>query len=217
MKRESCMLKIKPGMLMEIENAIRLQEENIQSVLTSLGAMNASVWTVAGYLYIYAEFADENPKGLEDALAPYNYDLSFAASYIAKPGEMRRMYHDIGIVREDKHLIRRRVFATHLKPDCAEEYYNRHKALIDARGDKISEGPESNFTIFCAKDEFIFGYCELVKSFDHEMTEEEKASTTQWETRQLEIMDWFTDDVDWITGEKHEKIKNLFLQKGYEA
>ncbi|MBE5792974.1 MAG: L-rhamnose mutarotase [Clostridiales bacterium] len=217
MKRESCMLKIKPGMLMEIENAIRLQEENIQSALTSFGAMNASVWTVAGYLYIYAEFADENPKGLNDVLAPYNYDLSFAANYIAKPGEMRRMYHDIGIVREDKHLIRRRVFATHLKPDCAEEYYNRHKALIDARGDKISEGPESNFTIFCAKDEFIFGYCELVKSFDHEMTEEEKASTTQWETRQLEIMDWFTDDVDWITGEKHEKMKNLFIQKGYEA
>ena len=217
MKRESCMLKIKPGMLMEIENAIRFQEENIQNALVRLGAMNASVWTVAGYLYIYAEFEDENPKGLNDVLAPYNYDLSFAANYIAKPGEMRRMYHDIGIVREDKHLIRRRVFATHLKPDCAEEYYNRHKALIDARGDKISEGPESNFTIFCAKDEFIFGYCELVKSFDHEMTEEEKASTTQWETRQLEIMDWFTDDVDWITGEKHEKIKNLFLQKGYEA
>ncbi|MBQ6715162.1 MAG: L-rhamnose mutarotase [Clostridia bacterium] len=217
MKRESCMLKIKPGMLMEIENAIRFQEENIQNALVRLGAMNASVWTVAGYLYIYAEFADENPKGLNDVLAPYNYDLSFAANYIAKPGEMRRMYHDIGIVREDKHLIRRRVFATHLKPDCAEEYYNRHKALIDARGDKISEGPESNFTIFCAKDEFIFGYCELVKSFDHEMTEEEKASTTQWETRQLEIMDWFTDDVDWITGEKHEKMKNLFIQKGYEA
>ena len=138
MKRESCMLKIKPGMLMEIENAIRLQEENIQSALTSLGAMNASVWTVSGYLYISAEFADENPKGLEDALAPYNYDLSFAASYIAKPGEMRRMYHDIGIVREDKHLIRRRVFATHLKPDCAEEYYNRqfmeehYEMMIDA-------------------------------------------------------------------------------------
>ena len=90
-------------------------------------------------------------------------------------------------------------------------------ALIDARGDKISEGPESNFTIFCAKDEFIFGYCELVKSFDHEMTEEEKASTIQWETRQLEIMDWFTDDVDWITGEKHDRMRNLFLQKGFEA
>ena len=217
MKRESCMLKIKPGMLSVLEFGIKSQENNLQSALVRLGAKNASVWTVAGYLYIYAEFDDDNPKGLSDLLAPYDYDLSYAANYIAKPNEMRRMYHDIGIVREDKHLIRRRVFATHLKPGCAEEYYNRHKALIDARGDKISEGPESNFTIYCAKDEFIFGYCELVKSFDHEMTEEEKASTIAWETRQLEIMDWFTDDVDWITGEKHEKIRNLFLQKGYEA
>ena len=48
------------------------------------------------------------------------------------------------------------------------------------------------------------------------MTEEETAQTIAWETRQLEIMDWYTDDVDWITGEKHEKIQNLFLQKGYE-
>ena len=29
-------------------------------------------------------------------------------------------------------------------------------------------------------------------------------------------MDWYTDDVDWITGETHEKIQNRFLQKGYE-
>ena len=64
---------------------------------------------------------------------------------------------------------------------------------------------------------FIENYCELVKSFDHEMTEEEKASTIQWETRQLEIMDWFTDDVDWITGESHEKMENLMIQKGFEA
>lgn len=217
MKRESCMLKIKPGMAAQLENGIRQNESEIQYALVSSGAQNASAWTVAGYLYLYAEFEDDNPKGLKDVLSKFEFGLTLAADWIAKPCGMRRMYHDIGIVRADKKLIRRRVFATHLKPGCAEEYYNRHKALIDARGDKISEGPESNFTIFCAKDEFIFGYCELVKSFDHEMTEEEKASTIQWETRQLEIMDWFTDDVDWITGEQHEKMKNLFLQKGFEA
>ena len=73
----------------------------------------------------------------------------------------------------------------------------------------MTDGPESNFTIHCALDEYIFGYCELVKSYDHEMTEEEKAQTIAWETRQLEIMDWYT-------GETHEKIQNRFLQKGYE-
>ena len=44
---------------------------------------------------------------------------------------------------------------------------------------------------------------------DRELTEEEKAQTIAWETRQLEIMDWYTD-------ETHEKIQNRFLQKGYE-
>ena len=50
---------------------------------------------------------------------------------------------------------------------------------------------------------------ELVKAFDHEMTEEEKESTIAWETRQLEIMDWLTDDVDWITGQKHPHIARV--------
>ena len=80
---------------------------------------------------------------------------------------------------------------------------------MEARGDTVSEGPESNFTIWCADSEFNFGYCELVKSFDHPMTEEEKQSTIAWETRQLEIMDWLTDDVDWITGDRHEAIRRI--------
>ena len=35
---------------------------------------------------------------------------------------------------------------------------------------------------------------------DHEA---DKAFTVEWETRQLEIMDWITNDVDWLTGEHH--------------
>jgi L-rhamnose mutarotase len=119
---------------------------------------------------------------------------------------MRLMYHDIGVVRQDKSLIRHRVFVTRLKPGCEEEYKRRHDGLIAARGDAVSQGPDSNFTIWCGAG-YIFGYCEKVKAFDREMTEAEKADTIAWETRQLEIMDWLTDDVDWITGEKHEKIR----------
>ena len=118
------------------------------------------------------------------------------------------MYHDIGIVREDKSLIRHRVFCTKLKPGCAEEYKRRHDGLIAARGDKVSEGPDSNFTIWYGAG-YIFGYCEKVKSFDHEPTEAEKAADIAWETRQLEIMDWLTDDVDWITGQKHGHIQRI--------
>lgn len=217
MKREACMLKLKPGMLDTLMNGIRAAKADIEVRAREIGAANICVHTVAGYVYLYAEFADDNTKGLKDLIAPWENDLAYAAEYVARPGTMRLMYHDIGIVREDKSLIRRRVFATHLKPGCAEEYYARHKKLIDARGENVSEGPESNFTIWCANSEFIFGYCELVRSFDHEMTEEEKASTIAWETRQLEIMDWLTDDVDWMTGETHEKMQCLYLQDGYEG
>ena len=217
MKREACMLKIMPGMTSAIESAIALSQSALEKRCASVEAKNASAWSVAGYLYLYAEFEDGANAGLKDVIAPWESELLTAASYVARPGEMKLMYHDIGVVREDKSLIRRRVFATHLKPGCAAEYKARHQKLIDARGDKVSDGPETNFTIWCAKDEFIFGYCELVKSYDHEMTEAERESTVKWETRQLEIMDWFTDDVDWITGEKHEKMQKLFVQAAFQG
>lgn len=213
MKRETCMFRLHPSALPALEAGFAAARAEISRHAARLGADNAAAFTVAGYLYLYAEFADGSANGLSDLIRPWESLLTRNADYVARPGEMRLMYHDIGIVRADKSLIRRRVFATHLKPGCADEYRARHLKLINARGDRISEGPESNFTIWCARDEFIFGYCELVKSFDHEMTEEEKASTIAWETRQLEIMDWLTDDVDWITGERHEKMGTLYLQK----
>ncbi|MBR1560701.1 MAG: hypothetical protein IJ646_10730, partial [Clostridia bacterium] len=95
-----------------------------------------------------------------------------------------------------------------LKPGCEEEYKRRHDALVEARGGRVSEGPDSNFTIWYGAG-YIFGYDEKVRSFDHEPTEEEKAADIAWETRQMEIMDWLTDDVDWITGQKHEHIRRV--------
>ena len=38
------------------------------------------------------------------------------------------------------------------------------------------------------------------------------ADTIAWETRQLEIMDWLTDDVDWLTGQKHAPSRCIFRQ-----
>ena len=217
MKREACMLKLHPGALYEIESAIRERESAIERRAETVGARNASVYSVAGYLYMYAEFEDENENGLKTLIAPWEAEILYVADYVARPGEMRLMYHDIGVVREDKSLIRRRVFATRLKPGFADEYKARHQKLIDARGDHVSDGPETDFTIWCARNEFIFGYCEMVKSYDHEPTEDEKRATIAWETRQLEIMDWFTDDVDWITGEKHDKMRTLYVQRAYRG
>ena len=210
MQRMPFVLKFKPGMKKEGLKALEGVWGGVKKTLDDLGVGNFSVWGIQDFLFCYGEYPDcvsvpaSDKAAWEKALSPY-------IELFAAPGTLPLMYHDIGIVREDKSLIRHRVFSTKLKPGCAGEYKRRHDALVEARGDKVTEGPESNFTIWNANG-YIFGYCELVKSFDHEMTEEEKASTIAWETRQLEIMDWLTDDVDWITGEKHDAIRLIAKQ-----
>ena len=184
------------------------KEEDLSQLwilLKDKGADNFSVWRIREFLFCYGEYPDEVSIPAEQLAQT----LPAGISLFAAPGSLPLMYHDIGIVRQDKPLIRHRVFATKLKSGCAEEYKRRHDALIEARGDQIKEGPESNFTIWNANG-YIFGYCELVRSFDHEKTEEEKAAEIAWETRQLEIMDWLTDDVDWITGQKHDAIRLVY-------
>ena len=184
--------------------ALRTMQDAIKTDLNALGADNVSIWGIQDFLFCYGEYPDDvSADAVTQAI--YKSELYPYFDLFAAPGTLPMMYHDIGIVRQDKSLIRHRVFSTKLKEGCAAEYKRRHDVLVEARGDAVKEGPESNFTIWNANG-YIFGYCELVKAFDHEMTEEEKASTIAWETRQLEIMDWLTDDVDWITGQKHDAI-----------
>lgn len=192
--------------IIRADNGAALMEyaSELQACASESQVGNFSVWGIEDLLLCYGEdHADGAGKVCEAIMAKLN-----GAELLAAPGTMRLMYHDIGIVREDKSLIRHRVFCTKLKPGCAEEYKRRHDGLIAARGDKVSEGPDSNFTIWYGAG-YIFGYCEKVKSFDHEPTEAEKAADIAWETRQLEIMDWLTDDVDWITGQKHGHIQRI--------
>ena len=173
------------------------------------GVHNFSMWTVGDLLCGYGEYEGDFDLDKDPEMkAEMERVLDGTAELLCPTGSMRLMYHDIGVVRADTSLIRHRVFVTKLKPGCAEEYKRRHDALIEARGDTVSDGPDSNFTIWYGAG-YIFGYCEKVKSFDREMTEQERADTIAWETRQLEIMDWLTDDVDWITGETHEKIRRV--------
>lgn len=166
---------------------------------------NFSIWHMEEYLFGYGESETGDPSCFDGALARLPEGVQLACA----PGTMRQMYHDIGIVRADKGLIRHRVFATRLKPGCAEEYKRRHDGLIAQRGDAVKEGPESNFTIWYG-DGCIFGYCELVRAFDAiAPTPEQEAASVAWETRQLEIMDWLTDDMDWLTGEKHPPVERV--------
>lgn len=208
MKRNPFVLRFKDGKKEEGLAVISGFWNECKGALKRAGIENFSIWSIEDFLFCYGEFPDEVKLSRADqaGFEAWKAALAPVCDVFAAQGTLPLMYHDIGIVRADKSLIRHRVFATKLKEGCAAEYKRRHDGLIEKRGDKITEGPESNFTIWNANG-YIFGYCELVKSFDHEMTEEEKASTIAWETRQLEIMDWLTDDVDWITGQKHDSIK----------
>ena len=185
------------------EQALRAASAEIAGAARRLGVDNFSMWAVEDMIGGYGE--DGDMRALADEVMAR---LGDRAALLCAPGTMRMMYHDIGVVRADKSLIRHRVFMTKLKPGCEEEYKRRHDALVEARGDKVSEGPDSNFTIWFGAGH-IFGYDEKVRAFDHEPTEAEKAADIAWETRQLEIMDWLTDDVDWITGQKHEAIRRV--------
>ena len=213
MRRSAFMLRIKEGNKDEFEARLKNIDAKVVEAWKAMGYSNYSVWTVDDYALGYREVDESAAPSAEDKAAAENFIKSMedVCEYIAKPDTMRMMYHCIGNVRQDKSLIRHRVFMTLIKPGCDEEYFRRHQALVDARGDEVPDGPETNFTIWCADGRYNFGYCELVKSYDHEMTEEEKASTIAWETRGLEIMDWVTDDCDWIFGGNHSRIKNVFM------
>lgn len=167
------------------------------------GMDNFSLWHMQQYLFGYGE-CETYVGQLDGALSALPEGVTLACA----PGTMRLMYHDIGVVRADKSLIRHRVFAAKLKPGCEAEYKRRHDGLIAKRGTSVTQGPESNFTIWYG-DGHIFGYCELVRAYDHEPTPQERAETAAWETRQLEIMDWLTDDVDWLTGEHHPAVERV--------
>ena len=208
MKRNPFVLRFKDGKKEEGLAVISGFWNECKGALKRAGIENFSIWSIEDFLFCYGEFPDEVklPSADQAGLEAWKAALAPVCDVFAAQGTLPLMYHDIGIVRADKSLIRHRVFATKLKEGCADEYKRRHDGLIEKRAGKITEGPESNFTIWNANG-YIFGYCELVRSFDHEMTEAEKASTIAWETRQLEIMDWLTDDVDWITGQKHDSIK----------
>ena len=184
--------------------AVKALEGQFRAACEAAQVLNFSVWHMEQYLFGYGESLSEDMSCFDGIFAR----LPEGAVLVNAPGTMRQMYHDIGIVREDKSLIRHRVFATKLKPGCEEEYKRRHDVLIESRGGIVKDHAESNFTIWYG-DGHIFGYCELVKEFDHEPTPEEHASTVAWETRLLEIMDWLTDDMNWLTGENHPPVERV--------
>ena len=211
MRRLVIALQLKPGKKEEFRKLCAELQKSLPAELTSAGIGNFSAWSAGGLALCYGEAAGEQPGADETALLKRlltNLEgcCDVLGSPLGKPP--RLMYEDIGIIRQDKSAIRHRVFITKLKPGCEEEYKRRHDDLIASRGGRVNPGPESNFTIWYAGGH-IYGYCELDRAMEHPPTDEERAATVAWETRMLEIMDWVTDDVDWLTGVRHDKIERM--------
>lgn len=205
MERCTFAMKVKEGMMNEYRKRLGEIWPELVLFLDRNQVKNFSIWNAENLIFGYYETVENTVLSTEEEHIRQKLTVRMEETFdwISTPGEpMRLMYHDFGVVRENKELIRHRVFMTKLKPGCEEEYKRRHDGLIEKRGDTVTQGPDSNFSIWSSGG-YIFGYNEIDTTMETEPTEEEKQFTIEWETRQLEIMDWITNDVDWLTGEHH--------------
>lgn len=205
MERYAIALKINDGKMNDYRRTLGRLWSEITAFLDRNKIHNFSIWNAENLIFIYGEHDQAFALSPQEEAVIENLtsQMSDLFTWISTPGQnMRLMYHNFGIVRSDKELIRHRMFMTKLKPGCEEEYKARHDALIEQRGDSVDPGPDSNFSIWSAGG-YIFGYDEIDTTMETEETPEERENTIAWETRQLEIMDWITNDVDWMTNEHH--------------
>lgn len=211
MERHAFAMKINEGQMNTYRKLLGEIWPELTAFLDRNEIHNFSIWNTDGLIFGYYENNDgavlsSDEKTVRDALIKKMEDTF---TWISTPGEnMRLMYHNFGIVRENKELIRHRMFMTKLKPGCDDEYKARHDVLVEQRGDTVDPGPDSNFSIWSAGG-YIFGYNEIDTTMETEETPAQHEATVAWETRQLEIMDWITNDVDWLTGECHSASKRL--------
>jgi len=187
----------------------------VTSLLDQIGAENFSLWQIGPLSFGYYEtrktpfLPADKAAALEEIMTAFGE----AGEWISSPKqEMRLMYQDFGVVRKNKELIRHRVFATQLKGDFQEEYKRRHDALVEARNGAITPGPDSNFSIWNA-GRYIFGYDEIDVTMEEAETESSRQAMIDWETKMLQIMEWYSDDVDWITNERHPHVVRLACYK----
>lgn len=211
MERHAFAMKVKDGQMNTYRRKLGEIWPELTGFLDRNQIKNFSIWNADQLIFGYYEKADgtvlnAEEKSVRDRLTG---EIQDTFQWISIPGEdMRLMYHNFGVVRENKELIRHRMFMTKLKDGCEEEYKARHDGLIAQRGDTVDPGPDSNFSIWSAGG-YIFGYDEIDTTMERDETPEEHEATVAWETRQLGIMDWITNDVDWMTGECHSASRRL--------
>lgn len=216
MERYSFAMEVKEGHMERYRQKLGEIWPKLTAFLDENAVQNFSIWNCRSLIFGYCETQEKKDlyatarKSINQLIT----QMEDTFTWISTPGEnMRLMYECFGIVRENKELIRHRMFMTKLKPGCEEEYKARHDALIEAREGIPVSGPDSNFSIWSAGG-YIFGYDEIDTTMEREETVQAHEETVAWETRQLEIMDWITNDVDWLTGTYHPASVRLAWHAG---
>lgn len=211
MERHTFALKIKKGQLANYRQTLGEVWTDVKKLLDKYQATNFSIWAADLFVFGYCE--TDTPVALTEELQAEiaALDSRFAGTYdwISEPGKpMRLMYHQYGQVQQNKALVHHRVFMTHLIDGNTTEYKARHDAILLPPEEECKPLSMNNFTIWNAGD-YIFGYAEIDSTKDSEETEEAHAATVKWETSMLEIMEWITNDVDWLTGIYHGNCKRI--------
>lgn len=174
MERHAMAMKIKEGQMEKYRRTLGKLWPELTAFLDRNGIRNFSIWNAENLIFLYYEcregmetFLSEAEKEEKERFVSEMCDI---LTWISTPGkEMRLMYHNFGIIRECKELIRHRVFITKLKDGCEEEYIARHDRLIEQRGEAADPGPDSNFSIWSAGG-YIFGYDEIDITMEQEET-----------------------------------------------
>ena len=216
MERHAFAMEVKEGRKDDYRKALGKIWPELTAFLDRNEIKNFSIWNTDSLIFGYYEKADGSVLSAEEKEISERLtkEIEDTFTWISTPGQdMRLMYHDFGIVRESKELIRHRMFMTKLKPGCEEEYKRRHDGLVEQRGDTVNPGPDSNFSIWSAGG-YIFGYEEIDTTMEKEPDEAARENNIAWETRQLGIMDWITNDMDWLTGEHHSASVRLAWHEG---
>ena len=216
MERHAFAMEVKEGRKDDYRKALGKIWPELTAFLDRNEIKNFSIWNTDSLIFGYYEKADGSVLSAEEKEISERLtkEIEDTFTWISTPGQdMRLMYHDFGIVRESKELIRHRMLMTKLKPGCEEEYKRRHDGLVEQRGDTVNPGPDSNFSIWSAGG-YIFGYDEIDTTMEKEPDEAARENNIAWETRQLGIMDWITNDMDWLTGEHHSASVRLAWHEG---
>lgn len=205
MQRHTFAMQIKKGELSNYRRVLGEVWPEIKAFFDTYNLRNFSLWSVDLIVFGYYE-SDDDFEATDDFTAKINeLDRRFDNIYdwISEPGKpMRLMFHNYGGVQESKELVYKKIFVIHLFEGMAEEYKRRHDAVLPTPEQESKHRACNNFTIWNAGD-YVFGYMEMDATLEREKTPEHREYSRNWETSMLEIMEWVTNDVDWLTGEYH--------------